>query len=89
MEIHLTRDLALTLMIEGSKRTTSTSKIRNTMVIKKKRKENGTRKSEFLSNPHSKGDLFSRLIIPFLAKIIVKINTTVVILKINRDMIIS
>lgn len=57
------------------------------MVIKKNRRENGTRKLELLSNPHSKGDLFSRFITPFLAKIMVRTSTIMVMEKIKIDII--
>ena len=50
------------LLLRGSGRrmAASTSKIRNKMVIKKNRKEKEFRSLWFGSNPHSKGDLFSR-----------------------------
>lgn len=38
-------------------------------MIKKNRRENGRREEDFGSNPHSKGDLFSRSIIVFFDKI--------------------
>lgn len=38
----------------------STSKIKKTIVIIKKRKENGIRVEEKGSNPHSNGEVFSR-----------------------------
>lgn len=38
------------------------------IVIKKNRKEKGIRDDDFGSNPHSKGDLFSRSVIDFLDK---------------------
>lgn len=61
----------------------STSKIRKITAIKKKCNENGKRADVFGSNPHSKGDLFSRSINLFLEiifttkikiKLIIKIN---------------
>lgn len=45
----------------------------------KNRSEKGTRKLELLSNPHSKGEPFSRLNIPFLASTIAKTITNLVI----------
>lgn len=39
------------------------------IVIRKKRKENGTRDEDFWSNPHSKADIFSRSNEVFLDKI--------------------
>jgi hypothetical protein len=44
----------------------STSKIKNKIKIKKNRNEKGVREEFFLSNPHSKGDLISRLPIKLL-----------------------
>lgn len=44
-------------------------------MIKKKRKENGRREDDFGSNPHSKGDLFSRSTKVFFLKIEAKIIT--------------
>ena len=49
--------LALT---HGKRITISTSKIKKTIVIRKNRKEKGTRTDEFKSKPHSKGVDFSR-----------------------------
>lgn len=86
---HVVTELEVTATIEGRSRTTSTSKMRNTIVIKKNRREKGTRKLEFLSKPHSKGDLFSRFITPFLARTIVRSSTAVVIVKINIAMAVS
>ena len=48
-------------MIEGRRRTISTSKIKKIIVIRKKRSEKGRRVEELESNPHSKGEAFSRL----------------------------
>lgn len=53
----------------------STSKIRKITVIKKNRREKGSRKSELGSNPHSKGEDFSRLNLVFLPNKIDKKNT--------------
>ena len=44
----------------GRRRTISTSKIRKIIASKKKRKEKGSRADLIGSNPHSKGELFSR-----------------------------
>lgn len=60
----------------GSKRAISTSKIKKITAIKKNRKENGKREDLFGSNPHSKGELFSRSIIDFLERIEAKVMTT-------------
>ena len=44
----------------GNKRVISTSKIKKITAIKKNRKENGSRAVPLGSNPHSKGEFFSR-----------------------------
>ena len=44
----------------GNNKTISTSKIRKITANKKNRRENGNRADPIGSNPHSKGDLFSR-----------------------------
>lgn len=67
--------------MQGRSITISTSKIKKIIVIKKNRKEKGIRWLELLSNPHSKGEDFSRFIIVFLAKIKEKIKTIKVIIK--------
>lgn len=46
--------------IIGNNKTISTSKIKKIIVIKKNRKEKGRRDELFGSNPHSKGEFFSR-----------------------------
>jgi hypothetical protein len=59
----------------GRSRAISTSKIMKITAIKKNRDENGSRAEFFGSNPHSKGDLFSRSSLIFfeirVAKIII------------------
>lgn len=45
--------------INGKTKAISTSKMRNTIVIKKNRKEKGKREGFKGSNPHSKGESFS------------------------------
>jgi hypothetical protein len=55
------------LNAKGRRSTISTSKIRKITVTKKNRNEKGTRAPEFGSNPHSKGELFSRFNPIFLA----------------------
>ena len=47
----------------GNKRTISTSKIRKMIASRKKRKEKGNRADFIGSNPHSKGELFSRSLV--------------------------
>ena len=54
-------------------RAISTSKIKKIMAIKKKCKEKGRREEDFGSNPHSKGEHFSRSKIVFLDKIVASI----------------
>lgn len=57
------------------------SKIKNTIAIKKNRIENGIREVFLGSNPHSKGETFSRSKIVFLE------NNVEIIIK--RDLIIT
>ena len=75
------------LSIIGNKIAISTSKIKKITAIKKNRSENGIRDLLNGSNPHSKGDLFSRSIILFFDKIEAKSIITVVI-RININLII-
>lgn len=65
----------LIIIIIGKINAISTSKIRKIIVIKKNRKENGSREDDFGSNPHSNGDLFSRSTRVFFLKIEAKIIT--------------
>ena len=66
----------------------STSKIRKINAIKKKWIENGKR-AEFLgSNPHSKGDLFSRSLNDFL-EIMVAIIIIIIIIKVKIKIIVK
>lgn len=51
----------------GRSNVISTSKIRKIIAIRKNRNENGRRADPLGSNPHSKGDIFSRSEIVFLA----------------------
>lgn len=53
-------------IINGRRRAISTSKIRKITAIKKKRREKGSREELLGSNPHSKGELFSRSMMDFL-----------------------
>jgi hypothetical protein len=72
------------IIIIGSKRAISTSKIKKITAIKKKRREKGSREELLGSNPHSKGDLFSRSIIVFFERIEAKaITTTAMVTKIK------
>lgn len=65
------------IIVIGSRITISTSKIRKITAIRKNRNENGIRADLFGSNPHSKGDLFSRSSIDFFDSI-VAINIIIV-----------
>ena len=59
----------------GTSRTISMSKTMKIIASKKNRIENGTRALWFGSNPHSKGDDFSRLSVDRIAQIHAIINT--------------
>lgn len=61
----------------GSSSAISTSKIKKITAIKKNRSEKGSRDDLLGSNPHSKGDDFSRSIIDFFDRIDAKIITIV------------
>ena len=64
----------------------STSKIKKMTAIKKNRSENGIRADPFGSNPHSKGEFFSRSLIVFLDK---KDDTIISSLAIIKIVVIS
>ena len=66
------------LIIEanGRRSVISTSKIKKITAIRKNRKEKGNRALPLGSNPHSKGEFFSRSVIVFLARIEDRIITT-------------
>lgn len=66
--------------IIGRIKAISTSKIKKITVIKKKCKEKGIRAEDLGSNPHSKGEHFSRSIKDFLDKII---DIIIITLEIN------
>lgn len=57
------------IIIIGKIKAISTSKIKKIIAIKKNRNEKGNREEDFGSNPHSKGDLFSRSVNLFFDKI--------------------
>jgi len=63
--------------IRGSSKVISTSKIRKITAIKKNCNENGIRAEDLGSNPHSKGDLFSRSM-----KVFFEINVASIIITI-------
>ena len=56
----------LIIEAKGKSRVISTSKIKKITAIKKNRNENGSRAVPLGSNPHSKGEFFSRSDIVFL-----------------------
>lgn len=71
----------LIIIIIGKIKAISTSKIKKIIAIIKNRKEKGNREDSDGSNPHSKGDLFSRSIKAFLDKI--EANTITIVAIIN------
>jgi hypothetical protein len=73
--------------IIGNSNAISTSKIKKITAIKKKRKENGNRAELFGSNPHSKGEHFSRSSVIFFDKIEAKIITIIDNIRIKIDII--
>jgi hypothetical protein len=77
----------LKIITVGKIRAISTSKIRKIMAIKKNRIEKG-RRAEFIgSNPHSKGDDFSRSILAFFERTEANPITTTLTKKIKDLMI--
>ena len=56
------------MIIIGKINAISTSKMRKIIAIKKKKKEKGIREELKGLNPHSKGDIFSRIILDFKDK---------------------
>jgi len=75
------------ITIIGKIKAISTSKIKKIIAIKKNCKEKGNREEDLGSNPHSKGELFSRSIIDFLDRIDANIITTPEIIIINKPII--
>lgn len=69
-------------MIRGRIKVISTSKIRKMTAIKKNWREKGIRAEDFGSNPHSKGELFSRSENVFFDKIVAIIIITIAINKV-------
>lgn len=82
----------LKIIIIGRINAISTSKIKKIIVIKKNRIENGSREEFIGSNPHSKGDVFSRSFNDFFeskdARYITIIATTMIINAIKYKVII-
>lgn len=58
--LHIIKFENFKIKIIGKINAISTSKIKKIIVIKKNFKENGNREDDIGSNPHSKGELFSR-----------------------------
>lgn len=75
----------LKIIIIGKIKAISTSKIKKIIVIRKNRIEKGRREEFIGSNPHSKGDVFSRSFIVFFANNEAKYITTIAIIKIIKD----
>lgn len=83
MEVILTK---LKEVIRGKIKAISISKIKKITVIKKKCRENGIRADDFGSNPHSKGEFFSRSMNDFFEIIIdnniIKLQIIIIIIDI-------
>lgn len=77
----------LKIIVIGKIKAISTSKIKKIIVIKKNRIEKGIRDIFMGSNPHSKGELFSRSVIVFLDKNEAKVIIIIEINKINKDIL--
>lgn len=73
----------LIITIIGKIKAISTSKIKKIIAIKKNWREKGNREEDFGSNPHSKGEHFSRSKIVFFDKIDAKTITVIEIKRIN------
>lgn len=74
----------LKIIIIGKIKAISTSKIKKIIVIKKNRIEKGNREEFITSNPHSKGDVFSRSFNDFFERIearYITIIATIIIIK--------
>lgn len=68
------------IKIIGKIRAISTSKIKKIIVIKKNRSEKGSREEDLGSNPHSKGEHFSRSVSAFFDKMEARVITTLVMI---------
>ena len=69
----------------GSNKAISTSKIKKITAIRKNRRENGNRAEAHGSNPHSKGDLFSRSTIVFFDNKDARDIMMIVIIRVKVD----
>lgn len=78
------------LMIRGMGRIReiSTSKIRKITAIRKNRRENGSRADLVGSNPHSKGDIFSRSMSVFFARMMISVMSTIMIISTSMNIVI-
>lgn len=68
---------------KGNNKVISTSKIKKITAIRKNRREKGSRADPLGSNPHSKGEFFSRSVTVFFAKRDAKIITTDLITRVK------
>jgi hypothetical protein len=73
------------IIIIGKIKAISTSKIKKIIVIKKNRIEKGKRDEFMGSNPHSKGDVFSRSFKDFLDNNEARYITTIATIRITID----
>lgn len=73
--------------IKGNSKVISTSKIKKIIAIKKNWSEKGRREDDFGSNPHSNGEFFSRSEKVFFDKILARIITIVLNVKIKSPVI--
>lgn len=87
VNIHVIIFEKLIIITIGKIKAISTSKIKKIIAIKKNRNENGKRDDLFGSNPHSKGDLFSRSLIDFFDKKEANNITIIAIIIINKPII--
>jgi hypothetical protein len=77
----------LRIMGIGRRREISMSKIKKTTAIRKNRREKGSRAVLVGSNPHSKGDIFSRSISVFFARIIISVAKAAIITRASQNII--
>jgi len=89
VKVHVSKLDIFIIGIIGSIKTISTSKIKKIIVIKKNRKENGNREDLLGSNPHSKGEFFSRSENDFFDKIVANLIIIQGIIKIIIDKFIN
>jgi hypothetical protein len=73
------------IIIIGKINAISTSKIKKIIVIKKNRIEKGSREEFIGSNPHSKGDVFSRSFNDFLDNRDARYMTTIAMIIMSAD----